>query len=318
MRSLLSSILAASLLLACSSDSGDDDDDDITPGADAGVDPTGELPPPDDGFQIITPEMTFAPGAEETWCYFTTIDAGRDMGIKRWQSRMTAGSHHMIMYFYDGALPVAEGTLTRDCNITGGGGIPPTWTYASSQVDGNSYMPDGVGMTVKASQAAVVQMHYFNSSDSELVAHVTINGHAYAEGTAYQKASPYITFNTQINVPPGQDSSVTGTCAVPSGAKFFLMSTHTHRFGTLTRVSDGSQMILESTDWEHPETLEQTDAPFLEFQNSLTYHCEYHNFTNQTVTTGDSAETDEMCMAVGYFFPATGPVFCLNSLVVPL
>ena len=38
----------------------------------------------------------------------------------------------------------------------------------------------------------------------------------------------------------------------------------------------------------------------------------------ETVQTGDSAETDEMCMAVGYFFPATGPIFCLNSFVVPL
>jgi hypothetical protein len=35
------------------------------------------------------------------------------------------------------------------------------------------------------------------------------------------------------------------------------------------------------------------------------------------VTEGQSAATDEMCMAVGYFFPATAPKFCINSFAVP-
>ena len=33
---------------------------------------------------------------------------------------------------------------------------------------------------------------------------------------------------------------------------------------------------------------------------------------------GSSALTDEMCMAVGYFFPADKAVFCINSNVLPI
>jgi hypothetical protein len=32
-----------------------------------------------------------------------------------------------------------------------------------------------------------------------------------------------------------------------------------------------------------------------------------------TITVGESAELNEMCMAVGYYFPATSQTFCLNS-----
>jgi hypothetical protein len=40
----------------------------------------------------------------------------------------------------------------------------------------------------------------------------------------------------------------------------------------------------------------------------------FNSSTTRTITTGDSAQTDEMCMASGYFFPATKPVFCYNTI----
>jgi len=50
----------------------------------------------------------------------------------------------------------------------------------------------------------------------------------------------------------------------------------------------------------------------------LTYQCEYLNPNTYEIKTGDSAATDEMCMAVGYYFPApTGQGhFCLNDFML--
>jgi hypothetical protein len=74
-------------------------------------------------------------------------------------------------------------------------------------------------------------------------------------------------------------------------------------------------MLVDTDDWEHPEVA--LWDPSYEFSGNLDYRCEYFNTLNQPLTTGDSAETDEMCMAVGYFYPGDRPVLCVNSFVVP-
>jgi hypothetical protein len=77
-------------------------------------------------------------------------------------------------------------------------------------------------------------------------------------------------------------------------------------------------MVFESDNWEHPGVARWTHDPFFSFvSNRLTYYCEYDNTGNSSaVREGASAKTNEMCMAVGYFFPATTAKICLNSTVV--
>ena len=71
-------------------------------------------------------------------------------------------------------------------------------------------------------------------------------------------------------------------------------------------------------------------SPFYTFTTpNLTWTCNYANDApppycsdggspascsnaNTTVMSGQSAVTDEMCMATGYFFPSTGPKFEVN------
>lgn len=290
-------------LAACGGDS--------DPGAvdGGGIDADG---PPGSSFRITTPDITIQPGEEVTWCYYTTIPTTETLGVKRWSSTMTPGSHHLILYFGDSGK--ADGTIDQDCGGLTGGGIP-YWTYSAQNPVAEAVMPADVGMTVPAGQKAYVQMHYLNVTEEPIAAHVVIDGETYAAGETYTPAAAYITYNTQINVPAMSTGSAGGTCAVPSDAKFFTMSTHAHKRATLTRVTDGTAMVFESDDWEHPGARLWNDDPFFSFASgSLTYRCEYNNTGNTAVGEGQSAATDEMCMAVGYFFPATGPKFCINSV----
>ena len=310
---LLALALASACCFACGADpvdvGDDDDDDDDVAGPDAAVET--DLPVPESGFQVVTPNLTIEAGQEITYCYYTTLPPEAEVGVKKWESKMTPGSHHLIMFFLD-APGQPDGTVDTAC---GGGTAAPVWTYAASEPEHDQVMPEGVGMTVAAGQPVMIQMHYLNASEEPLEAHVTLNGHTF-EGD-YIKAAAYVTFNTQINVPPHSAGSVTGVCDVPPGVKFFTMSTHAHHFSTLAQVSDADvgTMLVETDDWEHPDVADWQDDPFFSFGSKLTYHCEYQNDTDNVVRTGDSAATDEMCMAVGYFFPATAPVFCLDSQV---
>jgi hypothetical protein len=70
-------------------------------------------------------------------------------------------------------------------------------------------------------------------------------------------------------------------------------------------------------DWEHPGTTTWSAPSFYQFStNTLTSDCTYDNNNAddpnhlKTITSGQSAVTNEMCMATGYFFPATGASIC--------
>ena len=104
---------------------------------------------------------------------------------------------------------------------------------------------------------------------------------------------------------------------------FFAMTTHTHKQGVHAFVTDGpnapsmpAPMVVDNTGWEHPATRFWTAAPFFSFSTSaLTYQCDYVNPNNRTISTGSNPATDEVCMIVGYYFPAPGGAghLCWNN-----
>ncbi len=294
-------------------------------GDDDGVDVDAGNNPPAEGFRIQPSLITIQPGQEVTYCYYTTINIPRTMGVKRWSSTMTPGSHHLILFFQNHGKP--DGTVDQSCGGVSGGGITnlPVWSYSASQPVAEMVIPAGIGMQVNQGQQAYVQMHYLNTGDQPIEANVTIDAEAYAAGETFTPAAAFVTYNTNINIPAGGTGMAQGSCTIPAGTKFFTMSTHAHKRATLTRVTDGNTMVFESTNWEHPGGRTWDAAPFYAFSNQLTYRCEYDNRTGPTsgmpVGEGDSAATDEMCMAVGYYFiegaTSARSRFCLNSLLVP-
>ncbi len=306
----LASTIVTGLVFAAACGGGDSDDDGT-------VDVDGGIEPPAEGFRIQTPPIMIAPGEEVTYCYYTTVPTTRTMGIKKWSSVMTPGSHHLILFFHNGSQ--ADGTIERDCGFGGSGpGSLPFWTYSAQTPTQSSQMPPGVGMTVNAGQKAYVQMHYLNVTEAPIMASVTIDGDAYPEIETYTPAAAYVTYNTQIDIAPNSTGSAGGNCTVPAGSKFFALSTHAHKFSTRTEVKDGASMVFESDNWDHPGAATWAADPFFSFSSGrISYRCEYDNTTGSRIRTGDSAQTDEMCMAVGYFFPASAAKFCINSFAVP-
>ena len=100
--------------------------------------------------------------------------------------------------------------------------------------------------------------------------------------------------------------------------KFFTMTTHAHKQATETIVRDGASMIVDSLDWEHATVRTWSGQPFFAFASGrLDYQCDYTNRGNAEIKAGPSAQTNEMCMAIGYNFPATRSTMCINSTVVP-
>jgi hypothetical protein len=193
------------------------------------------------------------------------------------------------------------------------------WTYATQTEHEEELLPadDGAGkplaQKIAANTPAVLQLHYLNATDKPISAHIDLKAYALPTGTAYTQTDAYVTYNQDINIGPHATGvKATASCNLPAGVKFWTMSTHSHKQSVATVVDDGSSAIFSSTDWQHPGSMNwMTPSTFYTFANAkLTWTCTYDNTgdnANNTVMSGTSASTDEMCMATGYFFPSTGP-----------
>jgi hypothetical protein len=318
---LLASIMVVVACHKATTGGGGDDDQ-------AGPDGGGSNSLGTPAFMVQSSDLQIGSGEEITECYYFHTPNTTALPITAWESHMTPGSHHMIMFWGSESQP-ADGTVNQDCGV-GEGSIAsgiPVWVYASQMPDETLQIPtdDGTGtgtplaQPVPPNQPAVFQMHYLNESDDVLTVHVQIEAYALPPTTKYTETDAYITYNANISIPPEAVGVVaTDTCTTPTGAKFWTMSTHSHKQSVETDVKDNSgNMIFQSTDWQHPGATDWNPPSFYEFpNNSLTVDCTYNNNdpsdpnSTTTIHDGPSAQTNEMCMATGYFFPATGAQFC--------
>ncbi|MDB4956076.1 MAG: hypothetical protein JWO36_3645 [Myxococcales bacterium] len=274
-------------------------------------------------FEIVSKDVTLMPGEQVTYCYYFHTSNTTDVLINKWVSDMSTGSHHAILYMTPGATQPADGTIDTSCGGLNGGRAP-IWTYATQTPHQEENLPadDGTGkplaQKIAPNSQGYIQLHYLNASDAAITAHIDLKAYALPTGTAYTQTDAYVTYNNDISIPPNATNlKVTASCPLPAGVKFWAMSTHSHKQSVTTDVMDGTSSIFHGTDWEHPGSKNWMTMPFYTFaQPKLTWDCVYDNTTpppagnnDKTVVAGQSAVTNEMCMATGYFFPSTGPKF---------
>jgi hypothetical protein len=282
-------------------------------------------------FQISTSPLQIDPKTEISYCYYFRTSNTSDVAIKKWASRMSPGVAEMIVYLTPEKLQEPGSLGTEKCGLASNGVVGPVWTYATQDAEHEVTLPldDGsgvpVGQPIPAGQYGFIQMHYLNATDAPIMVHVELDAYAYPNGVQVTPAGPFVTLNTQIDLAPAASAQtpttgmVNGSCNVSGDAKFYGMTTYTHKQAVHTFVKDGTTTVFDSMDWKHPGTTAWNTPSFYSFTSGkLTYQCEYSNPNNYRIQYGDNATTQEMCMAIGYYFPAVGGTghFCLNSLML--
>lgn len=269
--------------------------------------------------EIAAPPFTLDAAQEVLKCYFTSLPSDDPIDIQRILSSMNSASHHMILFFSD-AQNRPDGTF-EDCDMQFNGGNTarafPLPLYLTQESEGSLEMPAGVAMQLRGRQPLMLQLHYLNASKEPMEAKAKLSL-VRATGS-FERASLFATYNTQIAVPPHGSQEVSGACAPPPGAQFFRMTTHAHKLMTFARVDRqrGTELadeLVYNTDWEHPETVTWA-PPYLTFaaDERLHYACGYQNGGDAVVREGQSAATNEMCMAIGYYFPSSRASICFDS-----
>jgi hypothetical protein len=277
------------------------------------------------GFQVLTPPIEVAAESSGTWCYYFHAPNTQAMGIRRWSSTMLAGTHHVILYAThdSGGNPSdwqPPGTLTQTpCSLSGPGSSLAAWVYAAHAPSQDLVFPpdDGGGVPlaveVPAGETLFLQMYVINNTIAPITTSAVLQAEGLDPAVAYTKTATYLTY-ANLFIPSPSVGSMQNTCATPSSAKFWWLSTRTHQFASQSRIINSGSDVVVSTDWQHPAAATFGPPAFFQFSSGLTYEGTYNNSSGHPITDGDSEATNENCVGIGYFFPAAHAIFCLNNI----
>jgi hypothetical protein len=201
------------------------------------------------------------------------------------------------------------------------GGEFANWQYAGQALDDSLVFPSDDGTAtplaaeIGAGQLAFLHMYALNVNVEPLTTSLYLSAQALDPAATYTKSATYMTYNANLVLFPMSSGSAEQTCATPAGSKFWRLTSRTHRRATVSKIINAGSDVVVSTDWEHPAVATFSAPSFVTFGSGMTYRCEYFNPSPFTVQDGASEFSDEVCMGIGYFFPAdSGAKICFNSI----
>lgn len=256
-----------------------------------------DAPPGTETLIIDSDPFTVNPGEELYRCQNFANPFGRDVAVVKSESFMPPGSHHMFAFYAQGATDSA----LEECS-----GLEFSRSIHTSQLPYGVFdYPEGVGTLVKQDEGIRLNAHYLNTTPNPIDATVTTVLYI-KERAAVSQFSSHIFFNNfAILVGPRSTGKAEKTCKIPKDINLLGVAGHMHQFGTLLRAETGSgDLVYETESWDEPENAIFDPPMPIAKDDTITYWCDYENTSDGTLTFGDSAETDEMCILSGRYFPA--------------
>jgi hypothetical protein len=250
------------------------------------------------GADVVLALQSFAvePGGEAYRCQnFANPFGGQPVDVDRFEAHMTEGAHHMIVFFVD---DIADGDL-ETCS---GSEFHPN-VFGAQTPDGVIQMPPGIGVAMPPKSGLRLQLHFINESDHAVTAGVTTRFHVAAPGTIQNHAGQLLLSNEDITVPPSVPTDVTKTCTLPQDISLLGASAHIHRHAVDFVASAGDQLIYHTTGWSDLSPAVFSPPLQLVAGTGITFTCSYVNDGTSTLTFGESAITDEMCILGGIYYP---------------
>lgn len=311
----LTALLAPLALLACNGG------EPAPSGPPAPVAPVGKPPrksPPKDpvgGFSIQLPELTLAPGDEQSPCFIFPLDLqGPSHFVGGASLTVGPGMHHGNITTRpktgEGSRPCPkdEGGLAGEAvDISKGGAV---LFGSSTQITGTEWQsfPEGMAYRIKDGFEIVARMHYLNVSSAPVDIAPAYTWYTIAEEAMTQEIGPFAWNFNDISIPPQSSLTVTGTCDIPKPMHIVNVLPHMHKLGTAFQARfvggplDG-QLFLDSPGYDPDRgVIEQYDpAVDLSQGTGASFSCTWNNTFDKTIVEGIG--DNEMCILFGYAYP---------------
>jgi hypothetical protein len=288
-------------LAACSSDANSDDAAGAaTSGGGAGTS-SSSLP----SVTLETESVTVQPGQETFKCQnFENPFGGVDVAIVQSESFMTA-SHHMHVFYLDSSAssPLEDCSGLEFGRMIHGSQTPETLTM----------YPEGLGKRINGSNGMRIQVHLLNTTEQAITSSVKVIFHYTDPSNITAEVASLYMNQPFINVPAQATGQASGSCTLPRDANVLWAVSHMHQYAThfVASATSGEQ-IYEGTQWDEPQPRVFDPALPLRAGTRIDYQCTYNNTSSATLTFGDSAQFNEMCILSAAYYPAPNgePILC--------
>ena len=250
------------------------------------------------GDQIVTLTMDsfeVPAGSEVYKCQNFANPFGDDVDVRAFESHMTPGSHHLLLFYKDGAT---DGSA-EDCSGLEFAATP----YSTQLPDDSVIFPDTVGALITKNKGLRLQSHYLNTTGQPITAHVEMKFHVANPGEVTQHAGVLFVVEPAIFVEPHATQTVTHDCHIPFDMNLLKVSSHMHKHGTNFDATIAGETVFETTQWSDPEPALFDPARVARANDALHFECTFENDGDTTLTFGESAESNEMCIFAGSFYP---------------
>jgi hypothetical protein len=253
-------------------------------------------------------------GAEVYKCQKFANPFGAATDILWMHGVMSAGSHHFFLLNLDPVIGALYTSTLEDCPAQGLDLHP--FPFLSQQPDWTVQFPvdsDGspMGYPVAAANSLTMSVHYLNATGSDLTANASITIKTAKPGVVKTHVGNLFLNNSTLSVPvtpvsnPVAESLTwNGDYSLPATYSLFSSWSHMHRWGLDFTTTTNGQTIYSTSNWDTPPIFFHNPVIPMTSSQSMTWTCNYYNDTGATLTFGDSAVKNVMCIYIGQYYPA--------------
>jgi hypothetical protein len=252
-------------------------------------------------------------GTELHRCVYAQFPTDRGvLAVPKVESHYTPGSDHLLAYRSElTAIPDDKQGLL-DCYMSGASAQERGSYYEAQQPEEQRELPKGIAHKFQPGEVLILEAHYLNSTDKDIDAHVELITHLMDVNKVEQEAGTIFFNDVNINVPPHGTGRTSMSCPLPQDISLAQLWSHMHARGTkfVAKTDDAEAQkalgtLYEELDWAEPRPrIYPSDPPVVLHSGSrIEFGCEFQNDTDMTFRFGQSAETGEMCILHGMYWP---------------
>jgi hypothetical protein len=264
---------------------------------------TGQDTPDPPGTVMIQSDPFMLTAGQEIYkCqnFDNPFGGGADTAIQKISADMSTGSHHMHLYH----MTTSATRTLEDCDESD---FHPLMFTAGSPHTEITY-PAGMATKLAGTTGVRIQLHYLSTADTNKVVSATIKLSPVDYGTVTKWVSELYFNQLNVHVAPGTNQVISTTCAIPSNygqIGLVVGSSHMHKRGThFTAMTSTGVMLTDVDTWDEPPSNFYDPPIMMNPGDKITWTCTYDNETGHTLTFGESAENNEMCIFLARFYSA--------------
>jgi hypothetical protein len=268
----------------------------------------------DNVFEIKTDSFPVPVGGNDVYkCQSFKNTTGQDIAILESDSFMSSGSHHMFVFH--GTQYNTNGAMTDSNTDSSCSGVtfPSDFIHSAQTPQQTQSYPAGVGRALAAGDGLLVVVHYINLTQQTITGAVDVKFHYVPKANVQYLANEIFLNQALLSVPPGS-STKSATFTTPFAMKMLGDVSHMHSRGVAFTATAGAQTLYSCTTlntsdphyksdcWDEPVSATWPTGMDVPAGTKVTWSCTYNNGTGTTLTFGEHAATNEMCIMSGVFY----------------